>query len=96
MILNLPPPPHFAVGGGPFLDGYVLVMISAALATGPGAETDADRIGLLGAGTLAGLFVAIAAWLSPIQSRTAQMFLIDTAIGGYRYTMFVSSCRTVG
>ena len=44
--------------GGPFLDGYVLVMIGVALEQlTPALKLDADWIGLLGAGTLAGLFV---------------------------------------
>lgn len=45
--------------GGPFLDGYVLVMIGVALEQlTPALKLDADWIGLLGAGTLAGLFDA--------------------------------------
>lgn len=45
--------------GGPFLDGYVLVMIGVALEQlTPALKLDADWIGLLGAGTLAGCSLA--------------------------------------
>ncbi|HAG8960437.1 TPA: MFS transporter [Escherichia coli] len=74
--------------GGPFLDGYVLVMIGVAL------KLDADWIGLLGAGTLAGLFVgtSLFGYISDKVGRR-KMFLIDIiAIGVISVaTMFVSS-----
>ena len=73
--------------GGPFLDGYVLVMI-------PALKLDADWIGLLGAGTLAGLFVgtSLFGYISDKVGRR-KMFLIDIiAIGVISVaTMFVSS-----
>lgn len=44
--------------GGPFLDGYVLVIIGVALEQlTPLLKLDAQWIGLLGAGTLVGLFI---------------------------------------
>ena len=86
----------FAVGsGGPFLDGYVLVMIGVALEQlTPALKLDADWIGLLGAGTLAGLFVgtSLFGYISDKVGRR-KMFLIDIiAIGVISVaTMFVSS-----
>lgn len=81
--------------GGPFLDGYVLVMIGVALEQlTPALKLDADWIGLLGAGTLAGLFVgtSLFGYISDKVGRR-KMFLIDIiAIGGISVaTMFVSS-----
>lgn len=60
--------------GGPFLDGYVLVMIGVALEQlTPALKLDADWIGLLGAGTLAGLFVGTSLFaISPIKSDGAK------------------------
>lgn len=87
--------------GGPFLDGYVLVMIGVALEQlTPALKLDADWIGLLGAGTLAGLFVgtSLFGYISDKVGRR-KMFLIDIiAIGVISVaTMFVSSPRrTVG
>ena len=70
--------------GGPFLDGYVLVMIGVALEQlTPALKLDADWIGLLGAGTLAGLFVgtSLFGYISDKVGRR-KMFLIDIiAIG---------------
>lgn len=69
--------------GGPFLDGYVLVMIGVALEQlTPALKLDADWIGLLGAGTLAGLFVgtSLFGYISDKVGRR-KMFLIDI-IGG--------------
>ncbi|SPZ04469.1 MFS-family transporter [Proteus mirabilis] len=44
--------------GGPFLDGYVLVIIGVALEQlTPILQLDTRWIGLLGAATLAGLFI---------------------------------------
>lgn len=44
--------------GGPFLDGYVLVIIGLALQQlTPALELDAQWIGLVGAATLVGLFI---------------------------------------
>ena len=65
--------------GGPFLDGYVLVMIGGALEQlTPALKLDADWIGLLGAGTLAGLFVgtSLFGYISDKVGRR-KMFLID-------------------
>ncbi|EFM5934078.1 MFS transporter [Escherichia coli] len=83
------------VYGGPFLDGYVLVMIGVALEQlTPALKLDADWIGLLGAGTLAGLFVgtSLFGYISDKVGRR-KMFLIDIiAIGVISVaTMFVSS-----
>ena len=59
--------------GGPFLDGYVLVMIGVALEQlTPALKLDAQWIGLLGAGTLAGLCGDVAVWLHFRQGRAAQ------------------------
>ena len=81
--------------GGPFLDGYVLVMIGVALEQlTPALKLDADWIGLLGAGTLAGLIVgtSLFGYISDKVGRR-KMFLIDIiAIGVISVaTMFVSS-----
>ncbi|MGT6216935.1 glutathione-regulated potassium-efflux system protein KefC [Escherichia coli] len=81
--------------GGPFLDGYVLVMIGVALEQlTPALKLDADWIGLLGAGTLAGLFVgtSLFGYISDKVGRR-KIFLIDIiAIGVISVaTMFVSS-----
>lgn len=63
--------------GGPFLDGYVLVMIGVALEQlTPALKLDADWIGLLGAGTLAGLFVGPAFTDQAIQ-HTGQCSQVD-------------------
>lgn len=81
--------------GGPFLDGYVLVMIGVALEQlTPALKLDAEWIGLLGAGTLAGLFVgtSLFGYISDKVGRR-KMFIIDIiAIGVISAaTMFVSS-----
>ncbi|MFH4947344.1 MFS transporter, partial [Enterobacter hormaechei] len=74
---------------------YVLVMIGVALEQlTPALKLDADWIGLLGAGTLAGLFVgtSLFGYISDKVGRR-KMFLIDIiAIGVISVaTMFVSS-----
>jgi putative MFS transporter len=81
--------------GGPFLDGYVLVIIGVALGQlTPELNLDAEWIGLLGAGTLAGLFIGTSLF-GYICDRVGRrkMFLIDIiAIGLISVaTMFVSS-----
>ncbi len=81
--------------GGPFLDGYVLVIIGVALEQlTPVLKLDAEWIGLLGAATLAGLFVgtSLFGYISDKVGRR-KMFLIDiVAIGVISVaTMFVSS-----
>ena len=81
--------------GGPFLDGYVLVMIGVALEQlTPALKLDAEWIGLLGAGTLAGLFVgtSLFGYISDKVGRR-KMFIIDIiAIGVISAaTMFVTS-----
>ncbi|MBB1199435.1 MFS transporter [Enterobacteriaceae bacterium 89] len=81
--------------GGPFLDGYVLVIIGVALEQlTPLLKLDAQWIGLLGAGTLVGLFVgtSLFGYISDKVGRR-KMFLIDiVAIGLISLaTMFVSS-----
>ncbi|AFJ48370.1 MFS transporter [Shimwellia blattae] len=81
--------------GGPFLDGYVLVIIGVALEQlTPLLALDARWIGLLGAATLAGLFIGTSLF-GYICDRVGRrkMFLIDIiAIGVISLgTMFVSS-----
>ena len=81
--------------GGPFLDGYVLVIIGVALEQlTPLLKLDAQWIGLLGAGTLAGLFIgtSLFGYISDRVGRR-KMFLIDiVAIGLISVaTMFVST-----
>ncbi|EDV7513809.1 MFS transporter [Salmonella enterica subsp. enterica serovar Monschaui] len=81
--------------GGPFLDGYVLVMIGVALEQlTPALKLDADWIGLLGAGTLVGLFIgtSLFGYISDKVGRR-KMFIIDIiAIGVISAaTMFVTS-----
>lgn len=81
--------------GGPFLDGYVLVMIGVALEQlTPLLKLDAEWIGLLGAGTLVGLFIGttLFGYLCDRVGRR-KMFLIDiVAIGLISLaTMFVST-----
>ncbi|ADO48720.1 MFS transporter [[Enterobacter] lignolyticus] len=81
--------------GGPFLDGYVLVIIGVALEQlTPLLHLDAEWIGLLGAATLAGLFIgtSLFGYISDRVGRR-KMFLIDiVAIGIISLgTMFVSS-----
>lgn len=81
--------------GGPFLDGYVLVIIGVALEQlTPALKLDAGWLGLLGAGTLAGLFVgtSLFGYISDKVGRR-KMFLIDIiAIGVISLaTMFVST-----
>lgn len=81
--------------GGPFLDGYVLVMIGVALEQlTPLLKLDAEWIGLLGAGTLVGLFIgtSLFGYISDRVGRR-KMFLIDiVAIGLISVaTMFVST-----
>ena len=81
--------------GGPFLDGYVLVIIGVALEQlTPLLQLDAGWIGLLGAATLAGLFIGTSLF-GYICDRVGRrkMFLIDiAAIGAISLgTMFISS-----
>ncbi|WP_435133375.1 MFS transporter [Plesiomonas shigelloides] len=81
--------------GGPFLDGYVLVIIGVALEQLiPVLHLDAEWIGLLGAATLAGLFIGttLFGYISDKVGRR-KMFLIDiVAIGVISVaTMFVTS-----
>lgn len=81
--------------GGPFLDGYVLVIIGVALEQlTPVLHLDAQWIGLLGAGTLVGLFIGttLFGYISDRVGRR-KMFLLDiVAIGLISLaTMFVSS-----
>nr|WP_302981780.1 MFS transporter [Plesiomonas shigelloides] len=81
--------------GGPFLDGYVLVIIGVALEQlTPALHLDAEWIGLLGAATLAGLFIGttLFGYISDKVGRR-KMFLIDiVAIGVISVaTMFVTS-----
>ena len=81
--------------GGPFLDGYVLVIIGVALEQlTPLLHLDAEWIGMLGAATLAGLFIGttLFGYISDRVGRR-KMFLIDiVAIGLISIaTMFVST-----
>ena len=81
--------------GGPFLDGYVLVIIGVALAQlGPQLQLDAHWNALVGAAALAGIFIgtALFGYITDIVGRQ-KMFTIDIiaiaviSIG----TMFVST-----
>lgn len=81
--------------GGPFLDGYVLVMIGVALEQlTPIFHLDATWTGMLGAATLAGLFIgtSLFGYISDRVGRR-KMFLADIiAIGLISVaTMFISS-----
>lgn len=81
--------------GGPFLDGYVLVIIGIALEQlTPKLQLDANWIGLVGAATLVGLFIGTSLF-GYIADRLGRrlMFIIDiVAIGVISAaTMFVSS-----
>ncbi|MBB3322488.1 MFS transporter [Atlantibacter sp. RC6] len=81
--------------GGPFLDGYVLVMIGVALEQlTPVLHLDAVWTGMLGAATLAGLFIgtSLFGYISDRIGRR-KMFLVDIiAIGLISVaTMFISS-----
>lgn len=81
--------------GGPFLDGYVLVMIGVALEQlTPVLHLDAVWTGMLGAATLAGLFIgtSLFGYISDRIGRR-KMFLADIiAIGLISVaTMFISS-----
>ena len=59
--------------GGPFLDGYVLVMIGVALEQlTPALKLDADWIGLLGAGTPGCSLAHRCLAISPIKSDGAK------------------------
>ncbi|MBP6123019.1 MULTISPECIES: MFS transporter [Providencia] len=81
--------------GGPFLDGYVLVLIGVALEQlTPLLSLDSEWIGLLGAATLAGLFIGTSLFgYICDQVGRRKMFLIDIlAIGIISVaTMFVST-----
>lgn len=81
--------------GGPFLDGYVLVIIGVALEQlTPKLHLGVEWIGLLGAATLFGLFIGttLFGYISDKVGRR-KMFLIDiVAIGVISLaTMFVST-----
>ena len=81
--------------GGPFLDGYVLVMIGLALEQLiPELQLDAQWIGLVGASTLVGLFIgtALFGYIADLFGRKL-MFMIDIiAIAVLSFgTMFISS-----
>lgn len=81
--------------GGPFLDGYVLVMIGVALEQlTPILHLDATWTGMLGAATLGGLFIgtSLFGYISDRVGRR-KMFLADIiAIGLISVaTMFISS-----
>ncbi|MBW7983650.1 MFS transporter [Enterobacillus tribolii] len=81
--------------GGPFLDGYVLVIIGIALEQlTPALKLDAQWAGLVGAATLAGLFIgtALFGYIADLFGRRL-MFLIDIiAIAVISAaTMFISS-----
>ena len=81
--------------GGPFLDGYVLVLIGVALEQlTPVLNLSNEWIGLLGATTLAGLFIGTSLFgYICDQVGRRKMFLIDiVAIGAISVaTMFVST-----
>lgn len=81
--------------GGPFLDGYVLVLIGVALEQlTPVLNLSNEWIGLLGAATLAGLFIGTSLFgYICDQIGRRKMFLIDiVAIGAISVaTMFVST-----
>ncbi|HGN1706082.1 TPA: MFS transporter [Providencia rettgeri] len=81
--------------GGPFLDGYVLVLIGVALEQlTPVLSLSSEWVGLLGAATLAGLFIGTSLFgYICDQVGRRKMFLIDiVAIGAISVaTMFVSS-----
>ncbi|KAF1369230.1 putative MFS transporter [Yokenella regensburgei] len=81
--------------GGPFLDGYVLLIIGVALEQlTPLLHLDAEWIGLLGAATLVGLFIgtSLFGYISDRVGRR-KMFLIDIILIGLisLATMWVSS-----
>lgn len=81
--------------GGPFLDGYVLVIIGVALEQlTPILQLDTRWIGLLGAATLAGLFIgtSLFGYICDKVGRR-KMFLVDiVAIAVISIaTMFVST-----
>lgn len=81
--------------GGPFLDGYVLVIIGIALEPlKTELQLDAQWIGLVGAATLVGLFIgtSLFGYIADLFGRRL-MFLIDiVAIGVISSaTMFISS-----
>ncbi|MGG4608103.1 MFS transporter [Providencia sp. Me31A] len=81
--------------GGPFLDGYVLVLIGVALEQlTPLLSLSSEWVGLLGAATLAGLFIGTSLFgYICDQVGRRKMFLIDiVAIGVISVaTMFVST-----
>ncbi|HWR44538.1 MFS transporter [Sporomusa sp.] len=65
--------------GGPFLDGYILVIIGAALVQlGPQLKLDAYWSGMIGASSLAGLFIggAVFGYLTDIIGRKT-MYTLD-------------------
>lgn len=85
----------FYASGGPFLDGYVLVIIGIALEQlKPALQLDAQWIGLTGAATLAGIFIgtALFGYVADLFGRKL-LFIIDIiAIAVISIvTMFVST-----
>lgn len=81
--------------GGPFLDGYVLVIIGIALEPlTPLLQLDANGTGMVGAATLAGLFIgtSLFGYVADKVGRR-RMFLADIAAIGVisAATMFVTS-----
>jgi putative MFS transporter len=81
--------------GGPFLDGYILVIIGAALVQlGPHLQLDAYWSGLIGASSLAGLFLGglVFGYLTDIIGRKT-MYTIDllALVIGSILQMFIST-----
>lgn len=80
--------------GGPFLDGYILVIIGAALVQlGPQLQLDAYWAGIIGAASLAGLFVGgLLGYLTDIFGRKV-MYTFDLIILGIGsiLQMFITS-----
>lgn len=81
-------------GGGPFLDGYILVIIGAALVQlNPHLQLDAYWTGMIGAASLAGLFVGgLLGYLTDIFGRKVMytLDLIVLSIGSI-LQMFITS-----
>lgn len=70
-------------GGGPFLDGYILVIIGAALVQlSPHLQLDVYWAGMIGAASLAGLFVGgLLGYLTDIFGRKV-MYTLDLIVLG--------------
>lgn len=81
-------------GGGPFLDGYILVIIGAALVQlNPHLQLDAYWTGMIGAASLAGLFVGgLLGYLTDIFGRKVMytLDLIVLSIGSI-FQMFITT-----